>query len=260
MPKRAGAVQCRAGKSLRRKEIGGRFFASTRHCRRSFHEPYCPGLLPAPSCRRRRGSQSSHIGPPIQFGPIAWREHLRLAAKRPTAGLGGSGTAGAACLSRSARHPRRTVKPHIRWGLDFAACAVNWFIASAGTLTLGAPVPTRMPSGTVLAWSPGSSGMRPAARFSCCGASKVGAVLKAAGGCGGTPKLTIASRCLGSGANTETRPGRDCWLSGLPNLQVINRDVHAAKCVAQARDRCVARNLPCSLETDGVPNTGIGST
>ena len=99
-------------------------------------------------------------------------------------------------------------------GPGFAAYAVNRFIASAGTLIFGVAVSTRMRSGTVLAWSPGSSGMRQAARFNCCGASKVGAVVKAAGGCGGTPKLIIASRCLGFGADTGTRLGRDCWLFG----------------------------------------------
>jgi hypothetical protein len=31
----------------------------------------------------------------------------------------------------------------------------------------------------------------------------------------------------------------DYW--GLPNLQVINREAHAAKCGAEARDRRVAR-------------------
>jgi len=41
---------------------------------------------------------------------------------------------------------------------------------------------------------------------------------------------------------------------GLPNLQVINRDVHAAKCVAEARDRRVARNLPMHFKTGGVPS------
>jgi hypothetical protein len=34
----------------------------------------------------------------------------------------------------------------------------------------------------------------------------------------------------------------DYW--GLPNLQVINRDVHAAKCATEARDRRVARTSP----------------
>jgi hypothetical protein len=47
------------------------------------------------------------------------------------------------------------------------------------------------------------------------GASKVGGALKAAGGCGGMPKLTIASRFSASGANTETRPGRVCSIFGV---------------------------------------------
>ena len=199
---------------LKRKEIGDRFFVSPKRCLSYFHEPYYPVLLPVPSFHRRRGLQSSHTGALIQFEPIAWREHLQLAAKRPMAGLGGSATAGAACLSRSARHLRRTAKRDTRWVQDFAACVVSLSTAWAGTLTFGGAVPTRMRCGTALAWSPGSSGMRPIARSNCCGASKVGGALKAAGGCGGMPKLTIASRFSGSGANTETRPGRDCSIFG----------------------------------------------
>ena len=87
-------------------------------------------------------------------------------------------------------------------GPDFAACAGNLSTALAGTLTFGRAVPTRMRCGTALAWSPGSSGMRRVARSNCCGVSKVGVALKAAGSYGGTPKLTISSRFLGSGANT----------------------------------------------------------
>jgi hypothetical protein len=165
-----------------------------RHCLLSFHVSCSVGLSPALSCRRRRGLRSNHTGALIQFGRIAWREHSQLAAKRPIAGVGGSETAGAACLSRSAPHLHRSMNMRTHSGLDFAACAVNRFIASAGTLTFGVPVPTRTRSGTVLASSPGSSGARRAARSSFCGVSKVGAALKAAGGYGGTPKLTISSR------------------------------------------------------------------
>ena len=124
------------------------------------------------------------------------------------------GAHGAAYPLLSARHPRRTVKPLTQWARDFAASAVNPFIASAGTLTCGAAVPTKTRSGIVLAWWRGSSGMRQVTRSDFCGASKVGAALKAADGYGGTPKLTIASRCSGSGANTGTRPGRDCSIFG----------------------------------------------
>jgi hypothetical protein len=110
--------------------------------------------------------------------------------------------------------PHRSVNMRTHSGLDFAACAVNRFIASAGTLTFGVPVPTRTQSGTVLASSRGSSGMRQAATYDFCGASKFGAALKAVDGCGGPPKLIIASHCSGSGANTGTRLGRDCWIFG----------------------------------------------
>jgi hypothetical protein len=37
----------------------------------------------------------------------------------------------------------------------------------------------------------------------------------------------------------------DFW--GLPNLQMINRDVHAAKCAIEARDRLTARSLLSEL-------------
>ena len=201
----------------------------------------CPPLraADAAACHRVR------TGVPIQSAPIAWREHLRLAAKRPAAGLGGSGTAGAACPLPSVRHPRHTAKPHAHSGRDFAACAVNQFIASAGTLTSGAVVPTRTRSGTALAWSPGSSGMRQVSRSDCCGASKVAAALKVLVGCGGMPKLTTASRCFGFGANTGTLPWPkllDFW--GLPNLQVINRDIHAAKCAVEAAGRRAVSSRP----------------
>jgi hypothetical protein len=37
----------------------------------------------------------------------------------------------------------------------------------------------------------------------------------------------------------------DFW--GLPNLQVINRDAHAAKCAIEARHRRVARSIEIEL-------------
>ena len=94
-------------------------------------------------------------------------------------------------------------------------CGQSVYRLEAGTLTFATPAPTRTRSGIALALSPGSSGMRRVARFNCCGASKVGGALKAAGGCGGMPKLTIASRFSGSGANTEIRPGRVCSIFGV---------------------------------------------
>jgi hypothetical protein len=54
--------------------------------------------------------------------------------------------------------------------------------------------------------------------------------------------LTIASRCFECGAIIEDAPWPKLlgyW--GLPNLQVINQDVHTAKCANEARDRRAAR-------------------
>jgi hypothetical protein len=194
--------------------MDNRFFVSTRPCLPSFRELCWPGLLPVRSCRRHRGLQSSHTWARIPFEPIAWREHLRLAVGRPLAGLGGSGTAGVACPSHSARHPRRTVKPSTQWDRDFAVCAVNRFIASAGTSTSGAAVQTRMRSGTALAWSLGNSGMRQVVRSDFCGACRRGAVAKPAVAYGRTQKLTTAYRCSGFGASTATRPGPSCSTFG----------------------------------------------
>jgi hypothetical protein len=153
-----------------------------------------------------------------------WRAHpiradrlaraLAARSQAPAGWVGGSEIERAAYLSPSAHHPHRSVNKRTPWAQDFAACAVNRSTASAGTLTFGLPVPTRTPSGTAPVWSRGSSGMRRVATSNCCGVSKVAGALKAACGYGAMPKLTIASRCSGSGANTDTRLGRDCSIFG----------------------------------------------
>ena len=203
-------------------------------------------LLPVPSCHRRRGLQSSHTGAPIQFVPIAWREHLQLAAKRPMAGVGGSATAGAACLSRSVRHLHRIREAATRLGSrDFVVCAANQFIASAGTLTFGVAVPTRMRSGTALAWSPGSSGMRPSSHIRLLRRIQSRRCAQSGGRLWRNAEVdhrVPLFRVWGEHRDTPWPRLLDFW--GLPNLQVINRDVHAAKCATEARDRRVARTSP----------------
>ena len=74
-----------------------------------------------------------------------------------------------------------------------------------------------------------------------CGGCKRVAVARAADGCGRAPKLITACRCFEFGANTGETPWPELltyW--GLPNLQVINSDIHAAKCATEARDRRAA--------------------
>ena len=148
--------------------------------------------------------------------PIRADRLARALAARSQAPAGWTwrlGTAGAAYLSRFARHPRHTVNARRTRARICGVCGqpvyrFGWHI------DLWKPDPTRTRSGTVLASSLGNSGMRQVARSDCCVGSKVGDALKAAGGCGGMPKLTIASRCSGSGANTETRLGRNCSIFG----------------------------------------------
>jgi hypothetical protein len=73
---------CPNGKKRRWKEIASRSRVSSRHCRASFHRPFCLGRSAAHSCRRRRGWRSIHIGGRIHFAPIAWRVRLLPAAER----------------------------------------------------------------------------------------------------------------------------------------------------------------------------------
>lgn len=55
-------------------------------------------------------------------------------------------------------------------------------------------------------------------------------------------RLSLAVLLLITSYRDDPRPGLlDFW--GLPNLQMINRDVHAAKCAIEARDRLAARSL-----------------
>jgi hypothetical protein len=51
-------------------------------------------------------------------------------------------------------------------------------------------------------------------------------------------RLTIASHCIESGRREELMSGPRFW--GLPNLQVINRDAHAAKCLAEVQARLLS--------------------
>ena len=99
-------------------------------------------------------------------------------------------------------------------GRAFAVCAGNRFIASAGMSICGKQGPTRMRSGTAHVWSHGNSGMRRVITRDFCGACKRGAAMKAADGCGRAPKLIIASRCFGSGANFGMRLGPSCLAIG----------------------------------------------
>ena len=87
--------------------------------------------------------------------------------------------------------------------------------------------------------------MRRVARLYSCAACKRGGAVKRADGYGRVLRLTIEFRYFECGRNTETPPGRSCLSFG--NLQVINRDAHAAKSALEARARSAAHSLETEL-------------
>jgi hypothetical protein len=123
-------------------------------------------------------------------------------------------------------------------GPDFAACAVNQFIASVGTLTVGVVVPTRTRFGAcVIAWQFWKP--RRVARSSVC---KVGGCAQSGGRLWRNAEVdhrVPLFRVWSEHRDTPWPRVLDFW--GLPNLQVINRDIHAAKCATEARDPRIAR-------------------
>jgi hypothetical protein len=113
----------------------------------------------------------------IQFEPIAWREHLRLAAERPMAGLGGWGTAGAAFRAPPApyREAEHALGPGFCWVCGQPVYRLGWHVDLWNN-----------GSNKNTVWH-GSSGTRQVPRPDFGGVFKVGATLKPAAGCGGTP-------------------------------------------------------------------------
>jgi hypothetical protein len=98
------------------------------------------------------------------------------------------------CIFPSAVLSRARVRPHSCWPL----------------------FPTdRHANARAHVWSHDNSGMRRVITPDFCGACKHGAAVKAADGCRRAPKLIIASRCFGSGANFGMRLGPSCLAVGI---------------------------------------------
>ena len=232
-----GRQSCPTGET-RKAERNGRSLARLlRHCR-VFPVAFFLARLAARSCRPRHGWRSIRIGVLIHFALTAWRAHLLPAAERQAVGVGGSArTKRTGCQSLSGHHPRPIGNVHTREAPAFAVCADNRFIASAGMSTCGTQGPTRMQPGTAHAWSRGNSGLRRVITPGFSDAAKSGAAAKAADGCGRAreidhriPLCRVWSECR----DAPWPALLDHW--GLPNLQVINRDVHAAKCAERGTD------------------------
>ena len=189
-------------------------------------------------------------GAPTPSAPTVSRGRSRRKAARPPDGPGGSART-RACRSPSASRRRPIATRVSPRAPASAACAASRCTASAGIATFGTPDRTGGRRGTPPAWWRGGSGMRRATTTRCCGACRRDAARRPAGGCGRPRRSTTGCRCFASGASGATRHGRSClsyW--GLPNLQVINRDVHAAKCADEAKARSRSRK---TIAAEGVP-------
>jgi len=236
---------CPNGKRRRTNGIAARLPASPELCHASSHRSSCPGRSVAHSCRRRRGSQSIHIGARIPFAPIAWRARLLPAAERLAAGVGGSATAArTGCQPHSGHHPRPFRERAYARGHGFCCVCgqpVYRFGWHVDLWDAGTNKNAVWHSACVVAWqfwTAPSDHARLLRRLQArrCGESG-GRLWKSAEVDHRIPLFRVWNDCR----DAPWPALLDYW--GLPNLQVINRDVHVAKCATEAQHRRDARYL-----------------
>jgi hypothetical protein len=196
----------------------------SRRFRRTSQSRCCATRSPragSPNCRR---APSSSIGAPTRCAPIGLPGRSPAAAARRRAGTGARARA-------SGRRRRRTATRALPGGRGIAAFAASRCSALAGTAILPAPAARAAGSGTRPASRRGSSGTR--------------------------------GRRLLRGAEVDhrvplfqvRRERQDlAWPDlltfwGAPNLQVVNRAAHVAKCSAETAERArlqAAAQLPAA--------------
>jgi hypothetical protein len=208
-----GATACLTGRLRRQNGIEGRSRGFPGLCRRSFRLPFSPARSIGRSYPRRRGSQSNPIGERIPSALIVWHALWRLALALHRDGHGEPAKAGLGWHKDLWNAgPNKNAVWH-------CACVVAWQFWNAPNSE--AALLRRL------------QGRR-------CGQTG-GRLWKSAEVDHRVPLFRVWSE------HRDLRWPKllDFW--GLPNLQVINRDVHAAKCAIEARDRRAARSLETEL-------------
>ena len=210
--------------------IAARLPASQNLCRTSSRRSCCPGRSAAPSCRLRRGSRSIAIGAPTLFGPIIWQrqpkervaDHIPYspAPYRERAYARGPGFC-YVCgqpVYRFGWHVDLWDTGTSRNAVWHSACVVAWQF-----------------------WTAPSDHARLLRRLQARRCGETGGLLwKDAEVDHHIPLFRVWSEYR----DVLWPALLDYW--GLPNLQLINRDVHIAKCATEARHRRAVRYLLAS--------------
>ena len=210
--------------------------ASPRHYRPSSHRLFCRGRSAARSCRRRHGSRLIPIGAPIRFAPIGWRARLLPGAGRLAAGVGGSAITRERTTSHIPNPTSALSRTQLRaWSRICCVCGrpvyrFGWHIDLWDT---GPNKNAVWHCACVIAWqfwNAPSSQARLLRRLQArrCGETG-GRLWKSAEVDHRVPLFRVWNEYR----DAPWAKLLDYW--GLPNLQMINRHVHAAKCATEAR-------------------------
>ena len=243
-----GGRRCPNGKRRRQKEIVSLSRASIGHCHAFFHPRFCLGHSAALSCRRRRGSRvdSYWRAHPIRADRLARALAARSGAPSGwTWQLGDNRKHGLPATYRTPPAPYReriyTQGPGFCCVCGQPVYRFGWHVDLWDS---GANMNANWHCACVIAWqfwNVPSDYTRLLRRLQArrCGQSG-GRLWKSAEVDHRVPLFRVWSEHR----ETPWPDLLDYW--GLPNLQLINRDVHATKCAIEARDRRAARLAPAA--------------
>ena len=240
-----GPETCPNGKTRTRKEIGMRWPVSRRPCRRTFPRTYCREHSAARSCRRLPGLaiDSYWRAHPIRADRLARSLAARSGAPHGwTWRLGKDRRSGLPATFRTPPAPYRenayTKGPGFCCVCGQPVYRFGWHIDLWDS---GANKNANWHCACVIAWQFWNVPSDQASLLRRLQARRCG---QTGGRLWKTAEVDHRVPLFRVWREHRDAPWPallDYW--GLPNLRVINRDAHAAKCAAEARDRCTARYL-----------------
>jgi hypothetical protein len=242
-PAPVGSATCPNGKTRRRTEIDGQSPVSPGHCRASFHRPFCLGRSSVRSCRRhpRIAIDSYWRAHPIRADRLARSLAARSGAPHGwTWRLGQDRESGLPTTFRVPPAPYRE-RAHTKGPGFCCVCGqpvhrYGWHI---DLWDKGINKNAHWHRACVIAWqfwsAPSSEVTILRRLHSRCCSQTGGRLWKTAEVDHRVPLFRVWSE------HRDTPWPELLYYWGPPNLQMINRDAHAAKCAAEARDRRAGR-------------------